>query len=81
MQIKKYRANTIKEATAMVKDILGPEAMIISTKKVNGKSKEKLFEVSAVTTDNETMDMGATHYSDLRSELMNIKEMIYLLNH
>ena len=62
MQIKKYRANTIKEATAMVKDTLGPEAMIISTKKLNGKGKERLFEVSAVTTDNETMDMGATHY-------------------
>ncbi len=81
MQIKKYRANTIKEATAMVKDILGPEAMIISTKKLNGKGKEKLFEVYAVTTDNETMDMGATHYGELRSELMSIKEMIYLLNH
>ena len=80
MQIKKYRANTIKEATAMVKDILGPEAMIISTKKLNGKGKEKLFDGSAVTTDNETMDMGATHYGELRSELMSIKEMIYLLN-
>ena len=35
MQIKKYRAPTIKEATSMVKEMLGPEAMIISTKKIN----------------------------------------------
>lgn len=81
MQIKKYRANTIKEATARVKDILGPEAMIISTKRVNGKGKEGLFEVSAVSTNEESMDMGATLYGELRSELMSIKEMIYLLNH
>ena len=34
MQVKKYRAETIKEATAKVKNILGPDAMIISTEKV-----------------------------------------------
>ena len=81
MQIKKYRANTIKEATARVKDILGPEAMIISTKKVNGKGTERLFEVSAVATDSESMDLGATLYGELKSDLMSIKEMISLLNH
>lgn len=81
MQIKKYRANTIKEATAMVKDVLGPEAMIVATKKINGKGEESLFEVSAVTTDNEPNDMGATPFGELRSELMSIREMICLIDH
>lgn len=81
MQIKKYRANTIKEATSMVKDILGPEAMIVSTKKINGKGVNNLFEVSAVTADDDIMDNESSHFGELRSELMSIKEMMYLLNH
>ncbi len=81
MQIRKYRAPTIKEATSMVKDILGPEAMIISTKKINEKNGERLFEVSAVTTDDNIIDSRSTALSELKSELMSIKEMIYLLNH
>ena len=35
MQVKKYRAMRIKEATDRVKNALGPNAMIISTKKIN----------------------------------------------
>jgi len=81
MQIKKYRAGTIKEATAMVKDILGPEAMIISTKKIDGRGPTRMFEVSAVTADDEAMDNGSSHLGELRSELMSIKEMMCLLNH
>ena len=81
MQIKKYRAPTIKEATSMVKDILGMEAMIISTKKINEKNGDKLFEVSAVTADDEMIDNRSTPLSELKSELMSIKEMMYLLNH
>ena len=81
MQIRKYRAPTIKEATSMVKDILGPEAMIISTKKINEKNGERLFEVSAVTTDHNIIDSRSTPLNQLKSELMSIKEMIYLLNH
>ena len=81
MQIKKYRAPTIKEATSMVKDILGPEAMIISTKKINGENGNNLFEVSAVTADAEMIDHRTTPLGELKSELMSIKEMIYLLNH
>jgi flagellar biosynthesis protein FlhF len=81
MQIKKYRAPTIREATSMVKDILGPEAMIISTKKINEKNGDRLFEVSAVTADEDMMDNRLTPLSELKSELMSIKEMINLLNH
>ena len=81
MQIKKYRAPSIREATSMVKDILGPEAMIISTKKINEKNGDRLFEVSAVTADADMMDNRSTPLSELKSELMSIKEMIYLLNH
>jgi len=48
MQVKKYRAGTIKEATAMVKEVLGHDAMIISTKKIKGDGKHGLFEVTAI---------------------------------
>ena len=48
MQVKRYRAETIREAIARVRDILGPEAMILSTKRVKGKNQAGMFEIAAV---------------------------------
>jgi len=81
MQVKKYRAKTIREATARIKDILGPEAMIISTKKLSGNSGNNLFEVAAVPAGDDISDRASIPFGDVKSELMSIKEMIYLLNH
>lgn len=83
MQVKKYRAKTIKEAIARVKSILGPEAMIISTQKLRGDSKNQnqLFEVTAVPPGNGVSKKNAKPFREVKSELMSIKEMIYLLNH
>ncbi|MDY7034714.1 MAG: hypothetical protein SV375_00930 [Thermodesulfobacteriota bacterium] len=81
MQVKKYQAKTIREATARIKDILGPEAMIVSTKKLSGNNGNNLFEVAAVPASDDFSDRASTPYGDVKSELMSIKEMIYILNH
>ena len=81
MQVKKYRASTIKEAIARVKNVLGPEAMIISTKKLGGMNRNNLFEVTAVPAVDKISSENSNPFGEVKSELMSIKEMIYLLNH
>ena len=77
MQVKKYRAKTIDGATAKVKDDLGMDAMICSTKRIKGGFGDHMFEISAVPAGTAVPDaMG-----EIKSELVSIKEMIYLLNH
>ncbi len=52
MAIKKYRAKSIHDAVAMIKEECGSEAMILSTKKLsyadNNYNSEKMFEVAAL---------------------------------
>ena len=81
MQVKKYHAKTIKAAIHKVKNVLGPEAMIISTKKVRRNSGNHLFEVAAAPAGYDVSVKSTKNLGDIRSELMSIKEMIYLLNH
>ncbi len=81
MQTKKFSAETIKGATAKVKKILGPDAMIISTKKLKGRGTKALFEITAIPPDKNINDGNSDPFSEVKSELMSIKEMIYLLNH
>ena len=77
MQIKKYQGKSIAEATAKVKNNLGPDAMILSTKKRNGKNNDPYVEIAAIASDYEgTSDT----YTELKSDLMSIKEMICILN-
>ena len=81
MQVKRYRAKTVKEAITKIRNTLGPEAMIISTKKLRGSSNDNGFEIEAVQEGNYTADENSNLMGDVKSELMSIKEMIYLLNH
>ena len=81
MQTKIYRAKTIKEATARVKNSLGPDAMIISTKRLRGKGENDLFEISAVPGGTETYNKISNPFSEVNAQLMSIKEMMILLNH
>lgn len=46
MQIKKYTASTLREATSMMKEELGSEAVILSTKVIE-KNKKKFYELTA----------------------------------
>ncbi len=46
MQVKRYEVATIREASAMIKNDLGPEAVILSTKRIHG-GREARIEVVA----------------------------------
>jgi flagellar biosynthesis protein FlhF len=81
MQVKKYQARTIKEATAKVKDVLGHDAMIISTKKIMGNGKDGLFEIAAIPPKDDISSEYSDLFGEVKSELMSIKEMLYLVNH
>lgn len=80
MQVKKYRARTIKEAIAMVKNGMGPEAMILSTKKLGNEGQEGLFEIAALPGADGSSQAELNPLGEVKSELMTIREMIYLLN-
>ena len=81
MQVKKYRGKTINDALARVKNVLGPEAMIISTKKLRERDGYNGFEVAAMQARDDISNTSSSPYMEVKSELMSIKEMIYLLNH
>ena len=81
MQIHKYRAKSVSAAIAMVKNELGSDAMILSSKKLNGQGSGHLFEIAAVASDANILDQTSDSYDGVRSELVSIKEMIYILNH
>jgi len=80
MQVEKYRAKTIRDAVSRVKDILGPEAMIISTKKLRGNSENNFIEIAAAPARDDISPKKSSLLGEVKSELMSIKEMIYLLN-
>ena len=81
MQVKKYRAKTIKGAIGRVRKVLGPEAMIISTKRLVERGESDGFEIAAVPAGDDTSNKDSSTFREVKSELMSIKEMIYLLNH
>lgn len=81
MQIHKYKAKTISEAITMVKNGLGPDAMILSSRKFNEKANGHIFEIAAIASNTDTLNTSSGSYEDMKSELINIKEMIYILNH
>ena len=79
MEVKKYQAESINEAIGKVKKVLGPEAMIISTRKVGAENNNDGFEITAVPAQDDTN--YSSPLEEVRSELLSIKEMIYLINH
>ena len=81
MRIRKYRAPSINEAIAMVKETLGPDAMILSTRKLGEEGRGSLFEVEAVPAGDCHAGSDGDALGRLRSELMSIKQMIRVLDH
>jgi flagellar biosynthesis protein FlhF len=76
MQINKFKAKSISEATAKVKNELGPDAIILSTKRLDGERSGNRFEIAALPAETKhTPDQ----YNELKSDLMSIKDMICLL--
>ena len=80
MQVKKYRARTIKEAIAKVRNILGTDAMILSTKKISGSDDGDIFEIAALGSADDTAYENTSTIGEVKKELMSIKEMLFLLN-
>ena len=80
MQVKKYRARTIKEASAKVKKVLGPDAMILSTQKISKTGEGDVFEITALTGAKNISDESPNMLGEVKQELMSIKEMLCLLN-
>jgi flagellar biosynthesis protein FlhF len=91
MQVRRYKASTIHDAVNLVKQELGPEALILSTRKVREEKKapsyktQEFFEITAVPTlssiERDSIDERNHGFlGSLKSELISIKEMIFLLS-
>ncbi|MGB5157853.1 hypothetical protein [Desulfobacterium sp. N47] len=81
MQIRKYKAKTIGDAVSMVKNELGQDAVILSSKQLKENVSGNIFEISAIASSADIINTSSGSYEDVKSELLNIKEMIYILNH
>jgi flagellar biosynthesis protein FlhF len=66
MKVKKYTASTIKEALAKIRQELGEDALIISTREMTGTLGRKFVEVTAAA-DDKTEPAGARSGSPLSS--------------
>ena len=99
MQVRRYKARTIHDAVNLVKQELGPEALILSTRKMREEKKapsyktQEFFEITAVpggshkakgpfsSTGQASIDeRDQALLGSLKSELMSIKEIIFLLS-
>ncbi len=81
MEVKKYQANTIHDAVNLVKQELGPDALILSTRRMHGGKVEISAMPPLSSKGQALMDQrDADFLGSLKSELMSIKEMIFLLS-
>lgn len=88
MEVRKFRASTIREATNMVRKHLGSDALILSSRKLDdGKyGMPGLFEIQAVEGKKIGGDLvpdgraGSASCDIYRSDLARIEEMLFLLN-
>jgi flagellar biosynthesis protein FlhF len=79
----KYFAPTIEEATAQIHGSLGPDAMIVSTQRIQGKGGRLFFEISAVP-GNEKGDPAPgpppDALNEIKDELVRLQEMMTVMN-
>jgi flagellar biosynthesis protein FlhF len=93
MKVKKFQGNAIADVMKLIGKEMGPEALILSTEKkhrrTNNNGYEEYFEITAMPgvdqehdiIDNSTdTDLSADAIKTLRSELMSIKEMMFILD-
>jgi flagellar biosynthesis protein FlhF len=91
MKVKKFQGDTITDTMRLVGKEMGPEALIISTEKKHRLTEDnryvEFFEISAMPgakkeseeTDIE-QDVSDNAMQTLKSELMSIKEMMFILD-
>ena len=77
MLVKKFQGKSISEATAKLKHELGADAMILATRKLTGRDSGPCVEISAMPSGYESVSDA---YSELKTDMMNIKDMIALMN-
>ena len=88
MQIKKFKAKTLKEAIAEMKNEFGEDAIVLSTKVIdnfNDGIEHKLFEITAGVEEEELVeaisdDTKSTKVSDFQTEMKKLTEKIYGFN-
>ena len=85
MQIKKFKARTLKEAIAEMKTDFGDEAIVLSTKVIdeylNGV-EQKLFEITASIDEEESLVVEEnfremSKAQDFQTEMKKLTEKIY----
>lgn len=87
MRVKNFRARTVQEAMASVKEELGPDAMILSTRRVPKSPRDpyagQMFEIEAAPKANPgktAKNLGPEDgFAPLREELAVIKDLISLV--
>jgi len=85
MQVRKFQANTIHEATNMVRKALGAEALILSTRRLTNKSEGGGgvgFEVWAVPNEtygdqDHKTDKSDNYLEGVKSDLLRIQDMLF----
>jgi flagellar biosynthesis protein FlhF len=77
MLIKKFQGKSVAEATAKLKHELGADAMILATKRLPGRDSKAFVEISAMPSGYASVSDA---YSELKADMMNIKDMISLMN-
>ncbi len=84
MQIKKYLASTLKEATHQMKTELGPEAIILGTRVIEGEKRfnmKKMYEITVGVDQpvriNKSAAQNLDYNSNFNSELEKLSNKIY----
>lgn len=84
MQIKKYVAPTLKEATQQMKNELGGEAIILGTRAIEGDKRfgmKKMYEITAgidqPLKEKLTKEQSKSTIEDYKTELEKISKKIY----
>lgn len=75
--VKRYKGKSIAEAMETVRGALGPEALILSTKKLYGR--DGLFEITAMPAGPPSAT-APDPLGELRSELLSLRDMIALMH-
>ena len=85
MQIKKFKARTLKEAIAEMKSEFGDEAIVLSTKVIDNFTngvEQKLFEITASIDEDESIEVKdstreVAKVQDFQTEMKKLTEKIY----
>lgn len=87
MQIKKFIAPTLKEATEQMKNELGGEAIILGTRVIEGDRRfnnKKMYEITAgidkdipVSVESKSVNAASQHKATIESEIEKLSKKIF----